>query len=103
MKYSVNSFQVNIVNCIKLCKEELTKRKNGISGESTIEQLENVILPELEELLQKTKASNLPSKADRYLNSFANAFTVWGWDMEKPTEIFIKLTEINNNYRNLVE
>ncbi|MBB6214119.1 hypothetical protein HNQ80_000188 [Anaerosolibacter carboniphilus] len=103
MKYTINSFQVDIINCINLCKAEIVKRKKDISGESTMEQLENVILPELEALLQKAKVGNLPPKADRYLNSFANAFRVWGWDMETPTELFVKLTELNNNYRDLEE
>lgn len=43
----------------------------------------------------------LPPKGERYLNSFACAFTIWGWDMQKPTEIFILLTELNNEYKNL--
>ena len=101
MKNSVGSFQVDIEECIKLCREELYRRKNGISGESTIDQLENVILPELETLLQMVRAGNLPKKSDRYLISFANAFKVWGWDMETPTELFVKLTKINNDFSNL--
>ena len=98
MKYSIDSFQTDIEECIKLCREELFRRKNGINGESTIEQLENIILPELEMLLQKIRGGDLPIKSDRYLSSFANAFRVWGWDMEVPTELFVKLTRINNSF-----
>jgi len=103
MKYSISSLKADIKNCIEICKAEILKRKNGISGESTIEQLESVILPELKELLKRLEDNNLPTKSERYLNSFAYAFKVWGWNMETPSELFIKLTEINNNYGQLEE
>lgn len=103
MNYSSDRFQVDIINYIELCKIEIEKRNAGSGGESTVEQLKKIILPELELLLQKVNADNLPPKADRYLISFANAFTVWGWNMQKPTQLYIKLTELNNNYRNLEE
>jgi len=103
MKYTINSLKSDLINCIELCKKEIDNRKKGIKGESTIEQLECVVLPELNSLLQKINDGKLPIKENRYLNSFANAFRVWGWDMENPTELFIKLTELNNNYGKLDE
>ena len=77
-----------------------TKRKNGINGESTFgEQLESVILPELKErLLKRIEVNNLPIQSERYLNSFAYAFKVKGLNMDTLSGLFIKLTEINNNY-----
>lgn len=53
------------------------KRKKGILGESTQDQLETVILSELEQLLKIVDDNTLPIKDQRYLISFANAFTVW--------------------------
>lgn len=103
MKYPISSLQADIKNCIEMCNAEITKRKNGINGESTLEQLESVILPELKELLKRIEENNLPIQSERYLNSFAYAFKVWGWNMETPSALFIKLTEINNNYGQLEE
>ncbi len=84
-----------------LCVSELNNRKLGITGEATIQQLEETIIPELECLINKLKTYSLPPKEQRYLISFANAFTVWGWNMNKPTELFIMLTELNEDYKKL--
>ena len=93
-----NKFRDDVKNLIKICTLEVQHRKAGIKGESTIEQIENAILPELNQLLTKIDNNQLPPLSERYLLSFANAFKVWGWDMNQPTEIFVKLANINNNY-----
>lgn len=97
----MDKFKEKILRTIKLCNEELINRKNGVISESTEEQLKNIILPELTQLLTILDSNQLPAKEQRYLNSFANAFTVWGWNMQEPTEIFILLTELNNEYKNI--
>lgn len=97
----MDKFKEKILRAIKLCNEELENRKNGVLGESTEEQLKNIILPELTQLLTMLNSNQLPAKKQRYLNSFANAFTVWGWNMQEPTEIFVLLTELNNEYKNI--
>lgn len=101
MDIKMDKFKEKILRTIKLCNEELVNRKNGVLGESTEEQLKNIILPELTQLLAMLDSNQLPAKEQRYLNSFANAFTVWGWNMQEPTEIFILLTELNNEYKNI--
>ena len=97
----MDKFKEKILRTIELCNNELQYRKEGILGESTEEQLEKTILPELHQLLELTNNNQLPSRQQRYLNSFANAFTVWGWNMQTPTEIFVLITELNNEYKNL--
>lgn len=97
----MDKFREKILRAIKLCNEELENRKKGVLGESTEEQLKNVILPELTQLLTMLNSNQLPAKEQRYLNSFANAFTVWGWNMQEPTEIFVLLKELNNEYKNI--
>lgn len=97
----MDRFKEKILKTIRLCNEELYNRKKGMVGESTEEQLENIILPELTRLLEMINNNQFPVKEKRYLYSFANAFTVWGWNMQNPTEIFVLLTEINNEYKNL--
>lgn len=101
MNYTISDFHDAIKTCIKICELEIVNRKNGISGESTIDQLETVILPELNKLLQNMSCGELPQEKDRFLLSFAYAFKVWGWDMENPTDLFISLTELNNYYKML--
>ncbi len=98
---NMDKFKEKLVKTIKLCNAELADRKRGILGESTEEQLENIIIPELEYLLQKINNSQLPKREQRFLNSFANAFTVWGWNMQEPSEIFLLLTELNTEYKKL--
>lgn len=97
----MDDFKNNLLEAITLCNVELTNRKNGINGESTIDQLEKIIIPELNKLLNIINNNQLPPKEERYLNSFANAFTVWGWNMQTPTELFILLVKLNNTYKNL--
>lgn len=94
-------FKEKIIKTINLCNEELENRKKGVDGESTVEQLEDVILPELNELLERVNNHQYPAKAYRYLLSFANAFKVWGWNMQEPTEIFELFADLNNEYKDL--
>ncbi len=64
-------FKEKIIKAINLCNEELANRKKGIEGESTIEQLEELILPELEELLERVNNHRYPAEIYRYILSFA--------------------------------
>lgn len=97
----MDKFIEKILKTIELCNKELSNRKNGMLGESTEEQLEKDILPELTQLLERIYNNQFPAEEQRYLNSFANAFTVWGWNMQEPTELFVLLTELNNEYKNI--
>lgn len=97
----MDTFKNEVLKAINLCNKELLDRKSGIEGESTVEQLEKIIIPELEHILEIINKQQIPPKEQRYLNSFANAFTVWGWNMQKPTKLFVLLTEIHNMYKRL--
>lgn len=97
----MENFKNKIIKAITICNIELTNRRNNIQGESTKEQLEKVIIPELNQLLEVINAQILPPKEQRFLNSFANAFSVWGWNMQNPTKLFVLLTELNNEYKYL--
>lgn len=97
----MNRFKEKLLKTINICEVELQNRKNGILGESTEKQLEDMILPELYRLLDSVYNKQFPPVKERYLNCFANAFMVWGWDMQEPTELFILLNELNNNYKRL--
>ena len=97
----MEEYEKELLRCINLCKEEIQKRNEGIVGESTLKQLEEIILPELDKLFSVIKSGVLPTDNERYLNSFANAFTVWGWDMQNPSALFLSLTKLNNDYEKL--
>lgn len=94
-------FKSTLLKTIEICNNELKNRKNGINGESTVEQLEDIIIPELNQLLCMINNNQVPQKEERYLISFADAFKVWGWNMQTPTEIFILLAKLNDAYKKL--
>lgn len=96
-----DNFKNSLLKAINICNIELANRKNGINGESTVEQLEEIIIPELNQILCMINNDQLPPKEERYLNSFANAFKVWGWNMQTPSNIFVLLVKLNNEYKKL--
>lgn len=86
------------------CLLELEKRKAGVPGESNIEQLEEIILPEMDALLALTPAT-LPPKEKRFLNSFVYAFKEWCWNMDigQTTDLYDKLVTLHKEYKNVEE
>ncbi len=99
-----NDFIHDINQGLVLAETELRDRKNGIHGESTIEQLEDYVIPDLTSFLSKIKnKEKLPpnTQQDRYLISFAYAFREWGWDIKNPTALYLQLLKIHENYRKI--
>ena len=64
-------------------------------GESTVEQLEEVIIPGLEKLL-KMDYNNLPPVEDRYLISLAYALKVWEWSMKNASTLYLLIVKYEN-------
>jgi hypothetical protein len=85
--------------CVNECSHELQKRKNGIPGESSIDQIESIILPELYQIIEYLENDLSTNKNIKFLLSFAYAFRVWNWDMQKPTRLYLQLLEIDNALR----
>lgn len=83
-----------------LCLTEIDKRKNGIDGEASKQQLK-IIITELKRIKEMAEENKLPLIENRYFVSFALAFTVWGWNMNEPSELFLLLAELNNDYKNV--
>ena len=96
----MDDFKAKIYKTIEICYKELDLRNKGIDGESTINQL-NTIISELRNILKSLDKQEIVPVNKRYLKSFASAFTVWGWNMNTPTELFTLLTELNNEYKNI--
>ena len=96
----VETFKKMVAEALKISKDELFRRTHGMPGESTVEQLEKIIIPELEKL-SKMDYSNLPPIEDRYLLSFADAFRIWEWSMINPSRLYILLVTLNKEYKKL--
>lgn len=93
----------DLMKALKVFEAELADRKKGISGEAAEEQLEKEIIPELKRVLANVNNSDIPEKAQRYLRSLENARTIWGWDMQNPTEICKLLIELDERYNCLLD
>ena len=93
----------DLMEAIKFFETELADRKGGITGESTEEQLEKVMIPELKRVLAKVNNSEIPEKEQRYLKSLIDARNLWGWDMENPTEICKLLIKLDAQYNQLLD
>lgn len=96
----VKMFKKNLEKALDISKDELRRRKNNMPGESTVEQLEEVIIPELEKLL-KMDYNNLPPVEDRYLISLAYALKVWEWSMKNASTLYLLIVELHEDYKKL--
>ncbi len=96
----VKMFKKNLEKALDISKDELRRRKNDMPGESTVEQLEEVIIPELEKLL-KMDYNNLPPVEDRYLISLAYALKVWEWSMKNASTLYLLIVELHEDYKKL--
>lgn len=93
----------DLMEAIKIFEAELAARKGGIPGESTEEQLEKVLIPELKRVLTKVNNNEIPEKEQRYFQSLKDAQTLWGWDMENPTEIGKLLIKLDDQYSQVLD
>ena len=96
----VKMFKKNLEKALDISKDELRRRKYDMPGESTVEQLEEVIIPELEKLL-KMDYNNLPPVEDRYLISLAYALKVWEWSMKNASTLYLLIVELHEDYKKL--
>lgn len=96
----VKTFKKNLEKALDISKDELRRRKNDMPGESTVEQLEEVIIPELEKLL-KMDYNNLPPVEDRYLISLAYALKVWEWSMKNASTLYLLIVKLHEDYKKL--
>ncbi len=92
-----------IEQCISMCNAKLQYflEVSDENDECKIENINEVILPDMEELIRIIKSKKLPPKENRYSNAFAYAFKVWSWDMQNPTELYLLLLEINDLYKKI--
>lgn len=90
-----------LLKCRELTLEDINKLNNGVVLSSTSEQLQDVVLPELEKLIQDYEGGNYSKKIfeDRWIHSYAMAFKTWCWDYNY--ELFKSLVRLNELYRKL--
>ena len=96
----IKMFKEKVERALDISRDELRRRKNDMPGESTVEQLEEIIIPELEKLLVMDY-SDLPPANKRFLLSYAYAFRVWEWSLLNPTRLYDLLSELNKEYKEL--
>lgn len=96
----MDEFKSLLDAAIAECLHEIKLRKAGVPGEATLLQLKSVVLPELESL-RKMKYEEIPPEKDRRLTSFGEAFFEWGWDMQKPTRLYLLLLKLDTEYKKL--
>lgn len=53
LNIKIDKLKEEVKYCLELSKNELENRKEGIKGGSTIEQLKDIVIPDLAQLLQK--------------------------------------------------
>lgn len=99
----ITKLRDDLMEALKIFEAELADRKKGIPGESTEEQLEKIIIPELKRVLAKVNNTEIPDKEHRCLRSLTDASTLWGWNMENPTEICKLLIKLNEQYNQLLD
>ena len=94
-------FVMQVKRCKKISNNELRERLSGIPGESTVSQLKNVVIPEMDDLTHKVNQNDFPNKENRFVLSFALAFRDWGWNIQEPTPLFSALRRLNDLYQRL--
>lgn len=92
-----NDFIKLVDECIALCEEQ---RKCGFSGEATQLQIDGTILPEMALLKQQAAEDKIPP-GTRFINSFANAFKAWDWNLQNPSKLMLALVKLNDAYKAL--
>ena len=92
-------FKILVNKCIKICTDKIKYEPKD--DECTIEEINSVILPEMMKLKKINKTTNLPPVDERYINSYACAFKLWGWNLKKPSTLFRILAKINDAYKRL--
>ena len=94
----INRFRImrQAKKCRRICMQELAARKRGIPGESTVGQLEAVVLPDLNQLLGQLKHGEAPMIKQPWLLSYSLAFKDWGWSIRRPTPLFSALCKLNH-------
>ncbi len=76
MRDRINRFRImrQAEKCRRICMRELAARKRGIPGESTVGQLETVVLSDLNQLLGQLQLGAEPMIKQPWLLSYSLAF-----------------------------
>ncbi|MCL2862079.1 MAG: hypothetical protein FWE22_06685 [Firmicutes bacterium] len=100
--YTKKQFKCDLEKLISICEKELKNRKYGINGDGTIQQIENVILPELYDWIKKVETNNMPPKNERWFACAAHVLQ-WGldWNMKNPSEMMLMIGEVDTKFCNL--
>lgn len=96
MRYSINDFINELKDVINEINKETVNRKNGISGDGTVEQL-NFFLDELQDLLKNALSNSIPPRGQR--NVTFTWYITDSWDLTTDSNIRKKLMNLADNYK----
>ena len=99
MDYCIEDMKKDINQILALCKMELNKISNGEYTEATKEQIENHIIPEMEQLIDVLRLDKIPPKGERWLLSVAYITRGWNWNINNCSELAGSLALLDNKYR----
>ena len=100
--YTKIEFKQDLENLISICEKEFNNRKNGIKGDGTIKQLENIILPELYSWLYKLRNDKMPQKDQRWFSCAAHVLEFGAdWNMKNPSKMMLMIGELDTKFQNL--
>ena len=69
MEYTIEEFKHNIEEVIAVCYEEIEAINRGEQRKATVRQIDQLIIPEMQKLLQMINNGSLTEPGDRYLMS----------------------------------
>lgn len=99
MVYTLLDFKNDIKEILLLCQEDLHDISMGRAKQATAEQIENTIIPEMEDLLRMIEEGKIPPKDQRWIASAAYITRGWNWDIWSDDKLNVKLPELDNKYR----
>ena len=101
MDYTIEQFKHDIEEVITVCHEEIEAINRGEQREATVSQIEQYIIPEMEQLLEMIELGTLPKPAkygSRYLKSTQEVLRSWSWDINKDEKLIDLLGWLDTNY-----
>jgi hypothetical protein len=99
MAYLLNDFKKDIEKILSVCKEDKDEILKGNKRQATIEQIEETIIPEMNQLLIMIESKKIPPKDKRWIESAAYITRGWNWDIRSEDKLNILLPELDNKYR----
>ncbi|MCL2136991.1 MAG: hypothetical protein FWH40_05670 [Coriobacteriia bacterium] len=101
MDYTIEDFKRDIEEVLVACQEEIQAIQSGEKRDATVWQIEEYIIPEMEDLLEKIKTGSLPEKKSRYISAAQQIMKNWSWDIRSDEKLTDLIGWLDTNYHRL--